>query len=232
MALGTSEVTVLDQATAYGVFMSDGMQSRRHGITQILDYKGDLLYDFWRDEPPAERVLTKEASDSMNQILTQVPEWGTGRRAKLDGIKTAGKTGTTQAYRDAWFCGYTGNFSTAVWFGNDDYTSTNRMTGGSLPAMTFKRIMEYAHQGIELKPIPGIEDPLPDPDAAAEATIAANAANAEDGYVPPVRPRTLSAQTTALLRELIETFRSTEPLKAAGEKLAAAQTQVPQTTKQ
>ena len=232
MALGTSEVTVLDQATAYGVLMSDGMQSRRHGITQMLNYNGDLLYDFWRDEPPATRVLSKQASDSMNQILSQVPEWGTGRRAKLDGIKTAGKTGTTQAYRDAWFCGYTGNFSTTVWFGNDDYTSTNRMTGGSLPAMTFKRIMEYAHQGIELKPIPGIENPLPDPDAAAEATIAANAANAEDGTMPAVRPRTLGAQTTALLREMRDTFLSAEPVKRPPDEVAAAESQVPKTAKQ
>ena len=74
----------------------------------------------------------------------------------LPGIPIAGKTGTTNAYRDAWFVGYTGNYIGGVWFGNDDYQSTNRMTGGSLPAMTWQQIMVYAHQGIELRPLPGL----------------------------------------------------------------------------
>jgi penicillin-binding protein 1A len=85
-----------------------------------------------------------------------VVEEGTARRAILDGIKAAGKTGTTNAYRDAWFVGYTGNMICGVWFGNDDYTAMHQMTGGSLPAMTWHEIMAYAHQGIELKPIPGL----------------------------------------------------------------------------
>jgi len=90
----------------------------------------------------------------MNEILSQVPEWGTGRRAKLDDRKTAGKTGTTQSYRDAWFIGYTGNYVSAVWYGNDNYTPTRRLTGGRLPAMTWKDIMSFAHQGVDKRPIP------------------------------------------------------------------------------
>jgi penicillin-binding protein 1A len=77
----------------------------------------------------------------------------------LDGIKAAGKTGTTNAFRDAWFMGFTGNYVCGIWFGNDDYTPTNRMTGGSLPAQTWHDIMTYAHQGIELKQIPGLPAP-------------------------------------------------------------------------
>ena len=73
--------------------------------------------------------------------------------------RSAGKTGTTQSYRDAWFVGFTGNFVGGVWFGNDDYTATNDMTGGSLPAMTWKEIMTFAHQGLPLKPIYGLPAP-------------------------------------------------------------------------
>jgi len=191
--IGTSEVTVLDQATAYAVFPAGGYQSRRHGITQVLDYGGDVLYDFDRDEPPAKRVLSEKADTYMNQMLSRVPYVGTARKAALDnGILTAGKTGTTQAYRDAWFIGYTGNYTCAVWFGNDDYTSTNEMTGGSLPAMTFKRAMDYAHQGITLRQIPGTQ-PLP-PDKTAKTVAAAKPA---EGSPPPlVRPRMLSVEST------------------------------------
>ncbi|OJH58631.1 transglycosylase domain-containing protein, partial [Agrobacterium pusense] len=121
--LGTSEVTVLDQATAYAVFPADGMQSRRHGIEQVLDYEGNVLYDFSHDEPPAKRVLSVDANSKMNQMLVTIPVMGTARRGALDnGIVSGGKTGTSQAYRDAWYVGFTGNYTTAVWFGNDDFT--------------------------------------------------------------------------------------------------------------
>ncbi len=208
--LGTSEVTVLDQATAYAVFPAGGMQSRRHGIAQITDYDGNIIYDFNRDEPPAERVLSEQANAYMNQILVTIPVNGTARRAALDnGIVTAGKTGTTQAYRDAWFVGFTGNYTTAVWFGNDDYTSTNRITGGSIPAMTFKKLMDYAHQGIELRPIPGIENPLPDPATRKSIKIVSN-----DSDLPVLeRPRSLSAASTRLIREIGETLRTARSLE-------------------
>ena len=88
--------------------------------------------------------------------MSHVVSEGTARRAALDGIPTAGKTGTTNAYRDAWFVGYTGNFTCAVWYGNDDYSPTNRMTGGSLPAQTWHDIMVAAHQGVEVKELAGV----------------------------------------------------------------------------
>ncbi|MCM2476503.1 PBP1A family penicillin-binding protein [Rhizobium sp. CG5] len=221
--LGTSELTVLDQATAYAVFPAGGVQSRRHGISQILSYKGEVLYDFDRDEPPAAPVLSKTAADYMNQMLSKIPYSGTARRAALDnGIITAGKTGTTQAYRDAWFVGYTGNFTTAVWFGNDDYTSTNNMTGGSLPAMTFKTLMDYAHQGIELKPIPGIDNPLPNGAFPKPAETAAKTGSTGAAVVPAfVRPRTLSHDTTRLLRQLGQELNDAVPLIAPAQKVAA-----------
>jgi penicillin-binding protein 1A len=212
--IGTSEVTVLDQATAYAVFPAGGYQSRRHGISQILSYDGRLLYDFERDEPAAKRVISEQADAYMNQMLTQVPVSGTARAAALDhGIVTAGKTGTTQAYRDAWFVGYTGNYTTAIWFGNDDYTSTNRMTGGSIPARTFKRLMDYAHQGIQLKPIPGIEDPLPTGDRTPITVAAGKNTATDDGSLPPlVRPRSLSPETTKLIRAIRDDLIKAPPL--------------------
>lgn len=218
--IGTSEVTVLDQATAYAVFPSDGLQSRRHGISEIVGYDGKILYDFNRDEAPAKRVLSEQANSSMTQMLTQIPVIGTGRKAALDhGIVVGGKTGTTQAYRDAWFIGFSGNYTCAVWFGNDDYTSTNNMTGGTLPAMTFKKIMDYAHQGIALKPIPGLADPFPAQKPMTSAARKAAEAAAATAEPPPVRPRSLSAESTKVLRDLGEQLRDAVPLK--GQKVAS-----------
>jgi penicillin-binding protein 1A len=105
----------------------------------------------------------------MAGMMSHVVSEGTARRAALDGIPTAGKTGTTNAYRDAWFVGYTGNFTCAVWYGNDDYSPTNRMTGGALPAQTWHDIMVAAHQGVEVKELPGVGmgEKLPKPSASA-----------------------------------------------------------------
>jgi penicillin-binding protein 1A len=219
--LGTSEVTVLDQATAYAVMPAGGLQSRRHGIAQIVGYGSEVLYDFQRDAPPPQRVLSEQALSSMNRILTNIPYNGTARRAAVDGVLTGGKTGTSQSYRDAWFVGFTGNYTTAVWFGNDDYTPMNNMTGGSLPAMTFKTLMDYAHQGIELKPIPGLEDPFPEgvtkPQAVAEKTD-----DGEEAIQALVRPRSMPAEATRVLRRIAEKLKSTTPLAPATARLADA----------
>ncbi|WP_226951435.1 transglycosylase domain-containing protein [Rhizobium terrae] len=221
--LGTSEVTVLDQATGYAVMPAGGMQSRRHGIEQVLGYGGDVLYDFNRDEPPARRVLSEKATSSMNRILTQIPVIGTARKAALDGgIVTGGKTGTSQSYRDAWFIGFTGNYTTAVWFGNDDFTSMNNMTGGSLPAMAFKTVMDYAHQGIELRAIPGIQNPLPTGDHKGSPV-----AKKKEGSEPTVlqalvRPRSLSAESTRLLKQIADSLKSAAPLSSAPARVAEA----------
>ena len=219
--IGTSEMTVLDQATAYAVFPTGGYQSRRHGIAQIMNYAGEVLYDFEHDAPPATRVLSETAADYMNQMLTRVPYVGTGRRAAVDGVLTGGKTGTTQAYRDAWFCGYTGNYTAAVWFGNDDYTSTNNMTGGSLPAMTFKALMDYAHQGIDLRPIPGVGTPEPAAQQAIAAARAAKPAAGTDALAPMLRPRSLSAEATRMIRDISRRLREAEPLALDPDKVAS-----------
>lgn len=221
--LGTSEVTVLDQATAYAVFPADGMQSRRHGIEQVLDYEGNVLYDFSHDEPPAKRVLSVDANSKMNQMLVTIPVMGTARRGALDnGIVSGGKTGTSQAYRDAWYVGFTGNYTTAVWFGNDDFTPMNNMTGGVLPAMTFKRLMDYAHQGMELRPIPGIQNPLPTgarPQPSAEVAAAASSTPALPALT---RPRSLSAEATRVIRSIGRKMKEATALNVTTQKVADA----------
>ncbi|MGO4836442.1 transglycosylase domain-containing protein, partial [Rhizobiaceae sp. 2RAB30] len=128
MVLGTSGMTVMDQATGYSVFAENGMAGLRHGVTQLITHSGEVVYDFDRDAPKPHRVLSEKATAEMNSMLVQVPEVGTARRAALPGIRSAGKTGTTQAYRDAWYIGFTGNYTCAVWLGNDDFTSTKNMT--------------------------------------------------------------------------------------------------------
>src|SRR6185312_14273250 len=106
----------------------------------------------------------------------------------IEGVKIGGKTGTTNAYRDAWFMGFSGNFVGGIWMGNDDYTPTRRMTGGSLPAMTWHKVMAYAHQGVEIKPLPGLKgQPAP---ALDDQRVAANPSFSETP-----RPITLSQRT-------------------------------------
>jgi penicillin-binding protein 1A len=215
--LGTSGMTVMDQATGYGAFASGGFAGLRHGITQLLTHSGEIVYDWERDAPPPKRVLSEQALVAMNSILVQIPEWGTARRAALPGIRSAGKTGTTQAYRDAWYVGFTGNYTAAVWLGNDDFSPTNDMTGGSLPAMIWQRLMAYAHQNIDLKPIPGIENPFVDPKVIAKAAKKAGEAGDEASAPAIERPPVLSSTTTRILRQMSETFRSAPVIEAPAE---------------
>ena len=211
MVLGTSGMTVMDQATGYSVFANGGFAGTRHGITQLRTHSGDTVYDYDRDAPEKHRALSEQAVRSMNSIMVQIPEVGTARRAALPGIRSAGKTGTTQAYRDAWYVGFTGNYTAAVWMGNDDFSPTNNMTGGSLPAMVWQRVMAYAHQGVDLKPIPGIENPFVDKKLIAKAD---GGKAATDGTVAE-RSAMLTGATTRVLHELSDSFASAPRLQPA-----------------
>jgi penicillin-binding protein 1A len=206
LPLGATDVRVIDMTGAYAVFANGGYKATPYAFTQIVSSQGKVIFDRKRDVGPPERILDEKTVGAMNYMLGQVPERGTGRAAKLQGIKTAGKTGTTNAYRDAWFMGFTGNYVGGVWFGNDDFTSTNRMTGGSLPAQTWNRVMTYAHNGIELKPIPYVDEPASDGDRPAPAIASA------DGDAQ--RPLSLSARTTERLVALERLFETAPPLKA------------------
>src|SRR5262249_31395791 len=157
------EVTVLDHTAAYATFPNLGRAVAAHAIVEVRNGAGDVVWRFDRDGPKPEQVLRPQVALDMNMMMNKVVEEGTGKRAMLDGIRAAVTTGPTNGYRDAWFVGFTGNLVCGVWFGNDDYSPTNRMTGGALPAMTWHEIMKYAHQGLELKNIPGVPPPGPMP---------------------------------------------------------------------
>ena len=152
-------------------------------------------------------------------MMSHVVSEGTARRAALDGIPTAGKTGTTNAYRDAWFVGYTGNFTCAVWYGNDDYSPTNRMTGGSLPAQTWHDIMAAAHQGVEIKEMPGYPA-APRLPAPAAATMAATGVP-KPPEIKPGPPPILTKRGADILVQVEKML--DEAAKTAGEPVKARQ---------
>jgi penicillin-binding protein 1A len=177
MPIGADEVTVLDHTGGYTMFPNGGKSATPHAILEVRTGAGELVWRWDRDGKKPRQVLPPNVAIEMNQMMNHVVEEGTARRAKLDGIEAAGKTGTTNAFRDAWFMGFTGNYVCGIWFGNDDYTPTNRMTGGSLPAQTWHDIMTYAHQGIELKQIPGLAAPT-GPQAKVADAAASNSGDA------------------------------------------------------
>jgi penicillin-binding protein 1A len=174
LPIGADEVTVLEHGVAYATFPNKGKSVTPHAVLEVRTGTGDLVWRWDRDGPKPRVAIPASVAADMVGMMSHVVSEGTARRAALDGIPTAGKTGTTNAYRDAWFVGYTGNFSCAVWYGNDDYSPTNRMTGGSLPAQTWHDIMAAAHQGVEIKDIAGYPAAGPKPPTpVASATVAA-----------------------------------------------------------
>ena len=180
LPIGADEVTVLDHAGAFATFPNGGLAVTPRAPLEVRSATGQVIWRADRDGKKPRRVMPLQVASDMNMMLNKAVEAGTGRRTILPGVKSSGKTGTTNAYRDAWFNGYTGNMTAAIWVGNDDYAPTNRMTGGSLPGMIWQQVMAYAHQGIEIKPYPGVApfEGAPAKTAATETTKAAD-------YVPP-----------------------------------------------
>jgi penicillin-binding protein 1A len=205
LALGAASVSVLDMTSSYAVFANRGLKTTAYGITRVTTLRGESIYEIDLSAP-RERVLSEQTVAHMNQLLRAVVTEGTGRRAHIEGVPASGKTGTTSSYRDAWFCGFTGNYVAAVWFGNDDYRPTNNLTGGLLPTIAWQKFMAYAHTNIEIKPIFGLDfQPAPFVIASAEENPEA-AAQAE-------RPPTLKPAAARKLIDVAERLGST--LRAA-----------------
>jgi penicillin-binding protein 1A len=192
LPIGSDEVTVVEHAVAYATFPNRGKSVVPHAVLEVRTGAGDLVWRFDRDGKKPTQAIPSSVAADMAEMMSHVVSEGTARRAIMDGIPTAGKTGTTNAYRDAWFVGYTGNFTCAVWYGNDDYSPTNRMTGGSLPAQTWHDIMVVAHQGVEIREVPGIgmgQKLPPQPQTAAATAAAAKIIDTKPGPPPVLTKR-------------------------------------------
>jgi penicillin-binding protein 1A len=162
MSLGTSDVTLLELTGAYSVFSNGGNHANIHLIKRVTDSEGNVLFENTRADQP--RVVSAEAVAMMNYMLQRTLSEGTAKKAQFD-WPAAGKTGTSQSFRDAWFIGYTAHLTTGVWFGNDDNTPTKKVTGGSLPSLAWKEFMTGAHEGLPQTELPGRwqpSQPMPD----------------------------------------------------------------------
>lgn len=153
IALGTSEVTPLELVAAYAPFANGGLSAQPYAITRIKGVNGKTLYQ--RRQPAASRVIEPQHVAMMNAMMTETLTTGTARKAELPGWQAAGKTGTSQDFRDAWFVGYTSRLVTGVWLGNDDNSPTKKASGGNLPVEVWSRFMKEAHRGAPPSPLPG-----------------------------------------------------------------------------
>ncbi|MHA1523003.1 MAG: transglycosylase domain-containing protein, partial [Alphaproteobacteria bacterium] len=124
MPLGTNEVTVLDMTGAYATFANGGLRATPHAVVDIRTQDGKLIYEHASEVPVQKRIVKAETIAQLDSMLANVVLAGTARRAQLGFTPAAGKTGTTQAYRDAWFMGFTGTLVTGVWMGNDNFSKT------------------------------------------------------------------------------------------------------------
>jgi penicillin-binding protein 1A len=211
IALGTSEVTPLELTAAYVPFANGGYRPDVHFVRRVTTAAGEVLY-----ENPLSgnaRVISPEAVGMMNAMLRQTVESGTARKAAF-GWPAAGKTGTTQNSRDAWFVGYTANLTTGVWFGNDNAKATRNITGGSLPVEAWHEFMVAAHEGVPVAELPGSWAPaplvddafapsvsgLPAVEPAARRAVASSPRQPEPVAAPPVDDFAPPADSTASIR--------------------------------
>jgi penicillin-binding protein 1A len=155
MALGAVEVSPMEMAQAYAPFSNGGVFARGFAIERIRTASGKVLYDHGVGAQDRRPVIGQPALSEMIRMMRQVIDSGTGTGARVAGYDLAGKTGTTSDYRDAWFIGYTGGFTTAVWVGKDDNTPMRRVTGGGPPAAIWRSYMVQALPRLKVQPIPG-----------------------------------------------------------------------------
>ena len=191
LALGTSGVTPLELTGAYAPFANGGEGVIPYGIVRIKTRSGQVLYT--REGSGLGRVASQENIARMTRLMVATVTSGTGKAARLDERPSAGKTGTTQDFRDAWFVGFTSDLVCGVWIGNDDNQPMLHATGGGLPAHMFKAFMESAETDLPVKPLAG---------APVEAATVASSDATTDQPPPPAQ----SAQKKGLLDRVLDSL--------------------------
>ncbi len=154
LALGTSEVSLIELTCAYAPFANGGSAIAPHVVERVRTHAGKIL--FARTPQTLGRIVEPRYVGMMNAMMRETLISGTAQKAQLPGWPAAGKTGTSQDFRDAWFIGYTGHLLAGVWVGNDDSSPTKKATGGSLPVEIWSRFMRAAHQGVAVAALPGL----------------------------------------------------------------------------
>jgi penicillin-binding protein 1A len=195
IALGTSETTVLEMTAAYATFANRGQGVLPYGITKIQTRSGKVLYQ--REGSGLGMVASPIAVREMLDVMTATVDWGTGKHAQID-RPAAGKTGTSQNFRDAWFIGLTAQLVTGVWVGNDDNKPMNKVTGGSLPVDIWHDYMAEALAGVPAAPLP-----LP---AGAGPLLAAGEPLQLPGATAGPATTTASADEPGLLDRLVDSI--------------------------
>ncbi len=159
LSLGASEVNLLELTAAYGPFANGGYGVFPYGIEMIKEADGRILYQ--RSGGGAGRIVSEESIAEMNKMLKAVMTSGSGKKANLPQRSVAGKSGTSQSFRDAWFMGYSADLVLGVWMGNDNEKPMKKVSGGSLPALLWGHIMQAALRDVPPKPLPGDIPPEP-----------------------------------------------------------------------
>lgn len=196
IALGTSEVNLMELTGAYAPFANGGYRVTPHIIKRVKDINGNILFE--RKNAHSDQVVGARELGMMNTMLQQVVVAGTGKAARIKGWQVAGKTGTSQNSRDGLFVGYTANLITGVWYGNDDGKPTNKMTGGSIPAQSWKKFMTAALENIPTADLPGnyISEISIVPTLRPSRNLAFNKRSKDRSiYTPPRRETRLTKRT-------------------------------------
>jgi penicillin-binding protein 1A len=216
IALGTSEVTPLELADAYVPFANGGIGVQPHIILRVRTADGRLIYQ--RKGASYGRVIDPRLVAMMDTMMQETLLTGTARKADLPGWQAAGKTGTSQDYRDAWFVGFTSHLVTAVWIGNDDNSPTKKASGSNLPVDIWSRYMREAHKGIIPTPLPvktwDGQSPVPTPAPVDDnANAAAAAGDISNNNI--VRPPPTYAITSAPVAQTLPATRPAAPAPKA-----------------